>query len=514
MKQPSWKTPIILVATLAAVGGFTYWLQVKHKPKQEQADSLVKKPLGVPTTDTQIAAFKIKSVRGLIEGKCDDLAQKKCKVNEESNWTLTYPQTLAADPETIKSFINDAANVLATETIDLSEETPEKRAQLLDEYGLSPNKRTDLNMQFIELVLENGKRLTAWFGQEHPLGDKTFVVRAEDGVVNDKTVFLISNFFKSNFDKPLTFFRAKKMFAFDRGQIDAFEAKTSSGKLTGTLTNGSWNLNGFNGDYERIETVLAAISQLKAIEFPEASVIKGLKPIVTYDLKEKDKHYTLALYEKTVMTKSRAHFEEDEHDHDHGDHDDDDGDREPGSVKAKKAKQDDRVEEKHYFAVASGHPEVVEVQALIRSQIDKSVSDLRNGILLSQAEKVTTTHFKIEGKAYPEAAVFEFKSGSWTSSSKLDGNNIPKFFDILTRERVKDFVAVPTAAHDQELTLSLGDDKNPTKSHYLFFLTKKGKEEQAYAIDLNSKNKEAMLLDAAIYKNALPFTPDSWKLSK
>jgi len=487
MKQPNWKTPLILSASLLVVGTFAYWLQYSHKPKEEKAETQLKKPLGLPSDDAQIAYFKIKSTTGLIEAKCDDIAKKKCKVSDDGHWTLTYPKTYPADTEAVKTFLKEVTGVLATETVDLSDEIPEKRKQLMDEYGLSPEKRTSMQSQFVELTLGNGTKLAAWFGNEHPIGDKTFVARAVNGQVNDQTIFLISNFFKSNFGKTVTTFRDKKLFDFDRSTIAAFTAKTSSGKLSAVKKDQLWMINGFAGDYDRIETLLSAISQLKAIEFPENSILKGLRPVVTYDLtgNTKDSHFTLSLYEKDTRAKD-----------------------------AKKGTPP----EKHYYATVGGKTDVYEVPALIRTQIDKSVSDLRNGLLLSQAEKVTTTRFQLEGKAYPAPVVFEFKDGSWTAPAKtekkIDGNNIPKLFDILTRSRVKAFVAPPSGKHLQELTLSMGDEKNPTRSHYLFFTIKKGKQERLYAKDLNSKMHEALELDDGIYKNALPFTPDSWKMGK
>jgi hypothetical protein len=505
MKNPSWNTPLILAATLAIVGSGTYWLQFSYKPKHDRIEGNTRKPLALPSEDTQIVAFKIKSVRGLIEGKCEELAKKNCKVGSLAQWTITYPQTLKADDEGIKTFINDAANVSAIDMIDLTEETPEKRTKLLDEYGLSPDKRTNLAMQFVEFQLENGKRLTAWFGQEHPLGDKTFVARSEDGVVNDKNIYLISNFFKSNFDKSLTYFRDKKLFNFDRSAIDSIDAKTTFGKLNAKLASGKWTINGEAGDYDRIETLLSAIAQLKAIEFPQPSIIKGMKPIVTYDLGEKDKHYTLSLYEKTLRANPRP-ADRDHHDHEDGD----EHDREPGSLKSRA----DRIEEKHYYAVVSGNSDVVEVQALILSQIDKTLNELRYGNLLSQAEKVTTTQVKFEGPEYHDAVQFDFKAGSWTSASKIDGNNIPKLFDILTGSRVKDFVKTPNAKHVQDVTLSMGDDKNPARSHFQIFTVMRGKEELVYAIDLTGKKNEAMELESAIFKNSIPFSPEVWKAHK
>lgn len=498
MKQPNWKMPLILSTTLAVVGGFTYWLQYSHKPKQEKSDSATKKPLAV-ADDAQIAAFKIKSKAGLIEGKCDDLAKKNCKVNSSSNWTISYPQNLKADPESVKAFINDAASILATEVIDLSEDTAEKRTQLMDEYGLSADKRTHLDTQFVEFVLEDGKRITAWFGIEHPMGDKTFVAHSENGIVDDKKIFLISNFFKSNFDKTLTHFRDKKLFEFDRANIESFEAKTTASKLSASKADGKWTINGYQGNYEQIETVLSAISQLKAIEFPAASVIKGLKPIVSYDLKQKDKHHKLDLYVRVVkLDHPMPSYEEghDEHDgHDHG--------REPNAVKT--------TEVKHFFAVVSDRPDPVEVSAIIRTQIDKSISDLRNGIILATNEKVTTTRVMIEGKDYPTPAVFEFKGGTWNTNTKMDSNHVPKLLETLSTSAASDFTSVPKAARTQEITITLGDEKSPDHHRFSFFSIKAGKGESIYAVDLK-QNKEALLLNESIYKNALPFNPDAWKM--
>ena len=230
MKQPNWKTPLVLSAALLGIGTFSYWLKYSHTPKKEKAETQTKKPLALPTEDSQVAMVKIKSTRGLIEIKCDSLSVKKCSVTTLGKWTITNPapksgDPYVADPTELKNFLSGVTNAVATEVIELKDETPEKRKSLLSEYGLSDEKRTNVETQFIELILADdkgatGKRLTVWFGQEHPLGDKTFVASATDGTVNDQTVFLLSNQFKnSNFGKTVTNFREKSIFTFDRKDV-------------------------------------------------------------------------------------------------------------------------------------------------------------------------------------------------------------------------------------------------------------------------------------------------------
>ena len=107
MKQPNWKLPVILSVTLLGAGNFAYWLKYSHAPKQEKEESLTKKPLAIASADAQIAMFKIKNIRGLIEVKCESLTEKKCSIGSLGKWTITNPtgkngELYLADPSTIK----------------------------------------------------------------------------------------------------------------------------------------------------------------------------------------------------------------------------------------------------------------------------------------------------------------------------------------------------------------------------------------------------------------------------
>src|SRR5438132_893300 len=119
MKKPNWKTPLILVGLLTALSGFAVWLQYSHKPKTEQAETKVKKPLALPHDDTQILSFKMRGHKTNLSAKCESLAQKKCKPSSVGEWMITEPMRVKADSENMKTFLNALTSAIATETVDL-----------------------------------------------------------------------------------------------------------------------------------------------------------------------------------------------------------------------------------------------------------------------------------------------------------------------------------------------------------------------------------------------------------
>ncbi len=493
MKQPNWKTPLILSATLLTVGTFSYWLQYSHKPKKDKIDILSKKPIALPSEEAQVTLIKIKSTQGLIELKCESLAEKKCSQGSLGKWVISHPQgpngeLYSADPSSVKDYLSTAANAIATEVIDLNDETPEKRKSLLSEYGLSDDQRTNKDTQFVEMITSDeqgkpGKRLTAWFGADHPIGDKTFVASAVDGTINDKLIFLISNQTKtSNFSKSLTSFRDKTLFNFDRKVITSFTAKVTAekkngGKLIGNKTAGLWMINGFPANFDHIETVLSGIANAKAIEFVEQSMIKGLKPIITYDLKAGDKTHSLVIFEKVTPTK--------------------------------KIGTEKLPAEKHYYAQSSDQKELVEVESILRSNIDKNLVELRNTILLTEAEKVTASLIKIEGASYSASPDFSYIKGKWIAkdgTKNWEPSIASKLIDLFAVTRIKDFVSPPPAGKEL-FKVAIGDEKNPTKFYYSISDSKGN----LYSRNLNEKNNEAYLMEDSM-KQALPKTENEWKI--
>jgi hypothetical protein len=489
--QPNWKLPLVLSTLLAAGGTFVYWHQYSHKPKQEKADTELKKPLALPSEDTPIAMIKVKTGKGLVELKCEDLAAKKCKVSDPGKWKVTHPLELAADNDSVKEFLTAATGLLATETVDLKEETPEKRQKLLQEYGLSDQQRTDLNTQFAELITEDGKRYTAWFGNEHPLGDKFFTARAVDGKIQDETIYLISSYTKNNLAKNLTYFRDKMLFTFARGEVDSFEATTSGGKLSGKKVNGLWQINGLPGEHDRIETALASIAKTEAKDFPDASVYAGAKPVVKYRLTRKDKTDTIEVLVKDLdPTHAENKDAEDDDGHGHGKH----------------------TSPKQYFAKVSTRPEVVEIDSVLVTQIDKKPNEFRKATIFSDTEKATATVMAVSFKGGKSPLAFEFKQGAWAPKDpaiKIADKKAQTLIDALSNSRIAQYVPAVPAGGKEEMTVTVGDDKNPQKLKIRFVSVKN----QVYGVDLLSGRKEAMEMTEAM-KSTLPFTEDSWKIKQ
>lgn len=475
--QPNWTLPLVLSTVLAAGGTFVYWHQYSQKPKQERAEAQQKKPLALPSEDTQIAMIKVKTGKGLIELKCEDLAAKKCRVSDTGKWVVTHPVQLAADNDNVKEYLNNVTGLLATETIDLKDDPAEKRQALLTEYGLNDQQRTDLNTQFVELVAEDGKRYTAWFGGQHPIGDKNFVARAVDGKLQDDTIYLLTQYHKSSAAKDLTYFRDKTLFRFARGDVQSFEATTSKGRLSGKKVDGLWQINGLPGEHDRIETALASIAKTEARGFPEPIEYKDAKPVAKYELKTQDKTYTIDLLAKTVKAQEE-HGADDGH----------------GHSKSGTARQ--------FFARVNTRPEVVEVDSVLVTQIDKGVNDLRKTAILGDAEKATATKMLVEIKGSKNPLSLELKQGVWPKKAQ-------SLLDALQTTRVVQFLPAVPAGGTDELTVTIGDDKNAQKSKYRLVHAK----DKVYAVDLLSGRKEAMELNDAM-KSALPFTEEAWKVKE
>ena len=479
MKQPNWRVPFVLAFCLLALGSFAYWLQFSHKPKSEHADTQKKKPIPLPDDKMQIVQFRFKSAAGLIEGKCNSLAEKTCTVSTLGDWTITHPVTVKGDAQTIKDSVSTATTMIASDMIDLKEETPEKRKQLLDEYGLSDDKRTKVGTEFIELTLENGHKLTAWFGEPYPIGDKTFVASSVDGKIDDENIYVVSNFYKTVFEKQVTYFRDKTILSFTRADITDINAQTTTGKFDAHLENGTWTINGKRADRDRLETVLSSISQVRAKDFVPEDLFKGSRSIAKYEFKSKTATFNLELFEKSskpIHIKGKPEI--------------------PG--------------ESHYYVKSSQLTEPVEVDASFRSQIDKKISELRYAVLMSDIEKATATNVKFESKAFSPAASFHYDGKAWVQANagaKMDTSRVAKMLEDLSVEHAIDIVSPAPAVPGDALTVSIGDDKNSTKTHIVVYTVKN----LTYVKDLTQTANEAFVIGAN-EKNAFPFTPDSWKI--
>jgi hypothetical protein len=397
-------------------------------------------------------------------------------VGSTAEWSLTYPEKLKGDGARIRDYLNNASGMSSTETLDLSEESEEKRTKLLDEYGLSDSKRTAMNASFVELTLEDGKKITAWFGDTHPIGDKIFVASAENGVLNTKTIFLVANFYRNSlFEKNLTHFRDKALFSFDRANVEDFEIKGSHERLSAKRKNGLWEINGMEADHDRLETVLSSVAQAEAKDFVDDGTLKGSREELSFKGHLKGgSEIQFSLRSKTSGNK--------------------------GDTK------------KTLYLKSNSLKTPVEVEAGFQVTVDKTLNHLRRNLLILSSQKVTTTHIKLEGKNYSPAAEFNYDGKAWVEKEggpKMDLAKVLPLLDQLSSAHCPEIVVPAPKPADDSVVLTLGTREKADLYRYRLYEVKN----KAYAKDLNSKRDEAFLLDESL-KKAFPFRPESWKMGK
>jgi hypothetical protein len=470
MRHPSWKTPFILSALLLVSGSFAYWLQYSHKPKKERSDSLLKKPIPI-AEERQIRTIRIRDAASTLTLVCSSIEAKTCQANATGTWSITEPVNLPADPDHIRDLLSNLNSMSATETVDLSEDSPEKRDQLIEEYGLSQKRREGAGSESIEVTLEDGKRYAAWFGEPHPVGDKQFVGSTEDGKLNEKTVFLIGNFYKNNvLGKTVSWYRDKKLFSFSREGIDSFVLGGSSGKVSGQKKNGLWTVNGLEGDYERIETLLSSLVQARAKEFPASGELKGLKPGLKLSWNGSTGGGSIEILTRTAKGSGVT----------------------------------------SYFLKSPLLKEWVEVDGNLNVQLDRSATYLRRNLLLTQGEKIALTGVRIEGKTYPQTLQFSFDGKGWVQKSgepKVDTGKVRELLDLLAESHSPSITAPAPKVEGDAVILTLGDAQKADKHRFEFYSSKGRK----WARITGSSRNEAFELESKL-GNAFPFSPDSWKL--
>src|SRR5690349_1478139 len=140
MQKVNWTKQAIMAGALLVLGTAAYWLEFKHKPEKESKEEQSKKLFQLK--DTPVKAVSINDGAGhTFEIRCSDPEAKLCKPGENAKWEVTAPLKVKADDSNVNALISTLNNLSVSESIDLKEETAEKRAMLLKEYGLDAPAR-------------------------------------------------------------------------------------------------------------------------------------------------------------------------------------------------------------------------------------------------------------------------------------------------------------------------------------------------------------------------------------
>jgi hypothetical protein len=471
MKQPSWKTPLILSVTLAILGTGAYWLEYKKRPQQEAADTAKRKPFSIED-ETKVTALRIRG----------PLGEFKFKKNG-ARWEIVSPKAFPADDGNIKTLISSLSTLSSMETIDLKDDTQETRTALLKEYGLSPNERALASSQYIEIEQDGAKTTRLTFGQPHPIGDKYFTLTEENGVANDSRVLAIGKFFLAQIAKDLTYWRNKDLFTWDRFKVKKFKLSSKRGTFTAELKEGGWKLSPqgsshtVDGDSDRVGNWLQMVANLKAKGFTgRAAVPAGTSPVLSINITF-------------------------------------DGDKEPFKLswlESKARKQnEEKLETRQNFVQATGLDEVVEVETASKSIIDKYMSDLRIPRLLPVTAKTKFNKVTLEGKVLGGPWIFSSDGKKWTSAdSTLDASKMNDVIKEFSQSQIKEFKNTVSPGREKSITITFEGPLPGDRIQYKFWIH----SNVLYAQNLAGKVTESLWLNDEL-KSLLPWSPEDWKVN-
>ncbi|MGZ3696663.1 MAG: DUF4340 domain-containing protein [Bdellovibrionota bacterium] len=484
--QVSWKKQLILAALLFVLGMTAYWLEYKHKPQKESAEEASKKIFALK--DTQVQELQITDGTRNFLFECADIGAKLCKPGDNSKWMLSEPRKTKADDSNVNSLLSTLNNLAVTDSIDLKDEEPAKRQALLKEYGLDAGVRSAFGTKRV-FVASPGGGTELYLGLTHPIGESTFAVaehvpagQKPSGKVDETKVYLVPNFFKSNFDHDLTYWRDKKLFALGAHEVESFKLDSPRTHVSGDRKDGEWTLHvkgeDLPGDIENIDNLLTGLTYLTAKQFAaedkaqekkDAKVLRGTKTLLTMTIqrekgtaKEAPAPETLILY----------------------------------------GKGDPKKLTKLYATLSTTDP-IYEIEPYNKDRLDKELKDLRLSKLITSMERFGAKKLVFEIAGHTTRLLN--KDGKWTlegEKGELDTDKIQGTLDKLSGNRIKDFLsgaAIPAGEKDG-LKFTLGDEKNDAKRELLFWKA----QGKLYAKDLLSKRNEAFLVDEAL-KDALPW---------
>ena len=476
-QAPRWNKQLALALALLLLGGITYWLEFKQRPKREETEELSKRLFSLK--DESFEWIRFSGERTTLHLVCEDFANKLCKPGDNSKWKINEPMKVRADDGNVNSLVSGIANITAKEVIDLKDETPEKRQTLLREYGLDVQARSVPS--FLRLsVKAGGKEHKAYLGLNHPIGDGFFALAEVDGKTDETKVFILPNYFRGNFEHDLGYWRDKKILTWGAHEIASFTLEGSKARVQGTRKEGQWTLRNlagkneeFPGDLENIDSLMSAAAFLSAkgfvaesqSEFKAKQALNSTKQLVKLTLAKADGQSV------TV--------------------------RVVGKDKPKVV----------VFATVTGMTPLYELEAASKDRIDKDLKDLRLAKLVTSVERYTARYLEFSGKTLGAQPIkLQNDLGKWSRSDKvaIDSDRVQLLLDRISGNRIRDFVSgPPPAGDDQGLTLTLSTEDTPGKRKYLFWRA----NSNLYARDLNSKRREVLLIDPAT-SEGLPWDPN------
>jgi hypothetical protein len=513
MTQVSWVRNFIMAIALVVLASFAYWLEFKHEPEKEKAQEQSKKVFTL--NDTQIESMRLDNGKTAYQWECLDLAAKTCKPGDNSKWQLTAPVQVRADDSNANSLISAINNITPSETIDLKDETPEKRSALMKEYDLSPDALQGPNVRKIDVKTNAGESVL-YLGGTNPINQNLFAVvervpsgQKPSGKIDDTKVFQIPGYFKSHFDHDLTYWRDKKVLSFAASEIQSFEIHSKkNGVIQAQRKGDGWSVKSGNtefvGDIDNIDTFLGASAYLTAKNFVSDSKTDAKAKAA---LKHEPAVVSISFQKKPVGKETPAPIVLTVYAHPESN----DGASKPKKSVHSENERGDATGTAVYATVSNADP-LYELESGSIKQLDRELKNFRLSKLITSLERFSIKKLEFSGKPMGDKPLaIVSKDTKWLNAadqSEVNGEKVQSTLDRISGNRIKEFLtgsAIPAGENDG-LHVTLGDDQNPAKRQFVFWK----KDGSLYARDLNSPQKEAFLVDSSVIE-ALPWDRNFFK---
>ncbi len=503
MKPVNWNRQLGLAATLFAIGTLAYWLEYKHRPDQEASVEQSKRVFQVKDQSVHSMTLKDPSRHLSLSFGCTDLSLKLCKPGESSKWQVLEPTKLKADDSNVNALLSTLSGLTSTEVIDLKDESAEKKAALLKEYGLDLAARQNSpGVKQVSLKTDSGE--TALFlGNTHPIGESIFGLVSSEGKADESHIYLIPSHFRDNFDHDLSYWRNKKLMTVGAHEIASFTLSGSKGQLSTERKDNQWIIKSkegeLPGDLEGIDGFLSSLTSLTANNFaadskdsPQAKkVLQGIPRIVSIVLQkekgtasETPAPVTLQIFKQPASPSQSK----------------------KGPTKA--------------FVTVSNLDPLFEIDGNSINRFDKGVKDLRLTQLITSMDRFSAKKIEVKGGSADAAnsVLLTQSDGKWMDQEKLpiSQEKVQNLLDQLAGSRIQDFLKGDSlTAHQKvdpktkiKVTVNTsGENKAETQRQFEFWKA----DGKLFGRDLQSHRNEIYLIDAVV-QSALPWEKDFFKL--
>jgi hypothetical protein len=226
----------LLVATvvLAALAATLYWSN-HRKPANDSvtaAPSTSANVKLVSLTQDDISKIEVKKKTG------EDVILNRVG---PSNWKITAPRALVADPESVSTILY---NLAPMDGATLIEEKPAD----LKQFGLAEPEAQ------LSATSKDGKTTTVLFGDETPTADAAYVMLS-----GDSKVYSVPKNTKTNLDKGLNDLRDKRLMPVDFDKLTSMEINGAKLHMTFASVDGKWTVKSpanLRGDTSKMETII------------------------------------------------------------------------------------------------------------------------------------------------------------------------------------------------------------------------------------------------------------------